>query len=449
MNVRALWKKSPKWFIAIAIVAVSTIMFAVWWFGRKSEERQIAEQKVEAAEAKRDEVIVADVEIDPKTMFVSGKRVYQLKGSEIVEVAGIRFDFGGELSANAIVAYDGERFLVAENARYFAYHKNGRSIGQLTLSDGSRFDGHSSNDLDSAVFAKNGDIWGAEIDWGKAVLINERKVTDTGLFTLSPFTKALHAATEKALIYSDIRAGRMHVDLLTGKVEPVEMPVNCVTSPDGKLLIGDVAGRPHQFVVLDIDTQQLNQFPIPMRVNPGGFAWLNNEQSAYAIGADIYLYRHKHGDFEILFRGINRSQQIQLSTPSYGNEYIVANEPGTAATAIKVDTEESFPLPEITATAFEWISQNAMLLISDVTDSESRGTWFYRIGSGEEPKKLFGKPLYGSVGGNRQPHPKFYFPGENLMIIRNLDGWVMINTINGQTAPVNLDLGRPFEIREL
>ncbi len=455
MNWRQIWAKYPKWMVAFAIFMGSTLLFAMWWLGKKQTESRLANQHEETQRAAEDAQAIEEVEIVPggetvsdgdnlKTLslenaFLNGERIYHLVDGDLKMVDGIEFDFGGDLDRNAMIVFFEDKFMVSRQFRYWSYHKNGRMIGRLQLPGGDEFFGYVTDTLKEAIYVKEGDIWRAEIDWAGPTLIDERPVTRVGYFPNRSFSSGLVAATSEALLFRDLQTGMIWVDLRSGEIESGSLPVDRSTSPDGRLVVGDVPTRPAKLIVFDVDTKSFQEWTLPMRVNSGGVVWLDQGRSLYAIGPEIYRYDHATSTFEGLFRNDDVTRGIDLLGSSYGHQYTIIRRSQFGLTAIEIDSGKVEDLPEFPITGMEWLSEDAVLLVSDVPDTAYRGSWFYRIGSGQEAERILEQPLYPRSRQSEQ-YPRHYFPNQKMNLLKTSSSWIWIDTETGWVRPTTADI---------
>jgi len=455
MNWQVLWRKYPKWGIAAAIFLGSTLIFSLWWFNRGNEGGTALETihagtantstPNSTGEAPSVTAPLPTIEIDPDTMFIADGGLYRLSQSgegeainwQVEKVAGAEFGFARELSPRAEILYLEPHFVLADNFGYISFDKTGKRLGSLHTSDGLSIDGYVSSDASTAIFERNGDVWRGKIDWAQAQVIEEAQVTQTGYFTQNPFVKALKAGTANALLYLDPRQGLIWVNLETGAAESARLPATSTVSPDGKLVVGDIAGNPAQFFALDIESKEMRSFPIPMRIHQGGLVWLGNSRAMVATNWQVAVYDHGQNEFSTIYTGEERAGQIQPLTPSMNAIYGLINAPGRGIVAIKLSSGEQSLLPELPVTGLEWVGEDSLLMICDVPDTQYRGSWFYRVGSQAEPRRVMTQPLYSNLVKQPTQHPKLWFEAEQQILIKAPDAsWLLIDTQSGNATPV-------------
>ena len=440
INLRYWLNSFPKWAIAIGIVIISTAVFAIWWLGRKDLNDPEMERLAEDAQAVLDASLVADLDIDPQTMFVSGRQIYQFEDGAVVPIHEIQFGFRRSLSPIAELVYREENFILGDRLTYYSFHKNGRLKGEFALPNG-----YVTRDLRHVIYAYNGDLHRGEIDWYKPEFANPQQITQLGYFEARRFASNLRAATGNALLYQTPQHGLVHVNLHTGEAERVMLPVNFRQSPDGSILIGDaVTGNvasPVQLLVFDIDKKELKQFPLASRMNQGESIWLDLSRCLFACGAQLYLYDHAKPGTDILYSG---GRRIKLLHPSLGQRYALLNDYQAGLVLIEIASKKTIAIPTMPLTGFEWLSDDAAILVADVPDSQHRGSWFYKIGS--EPKRILPQPLYPSSSQGNVP--KFYFKNAGKTLINSPNGWILIEVNSGEVTTTDHDFKAIIRFRE-
>ena len=450
------FRKFPKWAIAALIFFGSTTLFLIWWIGRSGET--VADQDPSspgpAEEVARDgsreepgEVAPESprglIAIDPLTMFLGDDDLYQLDDGEIKLVKEGWLD--GEITKGTRAMWlEEEQVLVTNRNQQFTSHDAaGKSLGILTPGDGSRFNGYVTKDLTEAIYLKEGDIWRGGVDWKTAKVIDEKQITNLGYFNGSPFAGKLVAATSNGLLYRDLRTGLIWVNLDTGETDSGNLPADNSTSPDGRLVVGDVHSRPPTLAVFDVNDKSFAQLPLPQNLpRNNSLAWLDNMQAVLALGSTIKIYSHEEGQLSDLYTSSSLKSRLEiLAAPSPDGKHLLIADQARGILILNTQTSTTEICPtESATTGIEWLGNNTMLLLVDVPDSEQRGTWFYTAGKPESLQRIFAQPLYRKTAAKREKIPSVVFSTSNRVLIKALGRWSLVGTKSGSLTDLNLNI---------
>src|SRR5262249_47558511 len=90
------------------------------------------------------------------------------------------------------------------------------------------------------IFARERDLWRADINWSDLKFENERKITSIGQFIESGFAANIMAGTDKMILVRNMNR-LLQVNLETGDVHPIKVPLGEIgkrRSPDGRYVVG-------------------------------------------------------------------------------------------------------------------------------------------------------------------------------------------------------------------
>ena len=227
----AIIRQFPKYVFVLAVLAVSTGLFVLWWFTRspgvsaRDREAAVAQAAARKAKAARAESRVA-------SLLVVDNDLYDIETGELFFQNWLKHGMPEKLffepeTKTVLGRY--ERGLVR-------YGMDGSEIaalpqpGRLVVSD----------DFKVVLFAKEKDVWKASLDWKQLKLTDEKRLTSIGYFNDQFFGANVVLGTEKTLV---VRAGQtlLRTNLETGQVTPTRIPLGDIgkrRSPDSKSVVG-------------------------------------------------------------------------------------------------------------------------------------------------------------------------------------------------------------------
>jgi hypothetical protein len=371
----------PKFALVFTLIVGSTVAFGVWWFVLRPFGRlnwggpRVVEDirpKLAKLEAKQGRLLLVDndlYEIDTGTLIFKN---WLKKGMP----QRLFYDAGAK------------KFIAQYERGFVRYEPSGVVETVLLHKDKPAF----SDDLKWLLFAKDKDIWRADVDWREFKLANERKVTAIEQFNETYFTDNIILGTEKTLVVRNSNK-LLRVNLETGDVKPVRIKLNDIgkrRSPDGKFVVGVESG---QFYCYDVDTDELKSIPIG-RGALNDYQWLGSDRCvAIAAGRTVVLYdRPTNSLSEIAALPLQLSR---IGEPSPDSRFVFCAGRGTG---VLVDIEQKTATAITAGTGIRWISKDTFAFSREVADSDLRGTWLQT--TGESERRVSSDPyLVGKGGG--------------------------------------------------
>jgi len=367
-------RKLSKWALVMGILVVSTLLFAIWWFTRKSgklESEQIpgggatqalAEDSSETNAKSLAEKIGHWIYVDNSVYDISTGQLLAKNWLAEGRPQHLFWDGAGK----QIISQTGTQFV--------RYGLNGKVLG--------RFGGQNMQFVAGgkiAVFLRNKDVWKADPDWSNFKFTNERQVTSIGQFSEGQFVENVFIATEKTLVVRNL--GQMvRVNLENGEVHPTPggnlTKLSKLRSPDSRFIAGGTRG---QFYCADIDANDAKMVDIG-RETVVDFTWLDNDHGvALVSGRSVMLYDRASNALSPV--ATLPSNCVGVSTASPGNRFVLCA--GRANNVVLVDLEKKTTAALVGGMGMEWVSEDTIAFSRDVLDSTLRGTWFQKAGEAE------------------------------------------------------------------
>ncbi len=460
-----LARRFPKWALAVAIAGGSSVFFYFWWNAKKRElasqsqppaplpaaattidgEREPAAAPGEpipvpapAAPAEQD-----PIEIDPATMFLGSDSLYRISDSGVELVAAHWLNSPIHEGTRVMLLEEEGVLVVKANHQFFSYDLNGKLLGALWLTSRESFDGYLTPDLSEGIYVKQGDLWRGKIDWKQALVTDEKQITNLGYFQGSPLRGRLISATGKALLYRDVRLGLIWVNLETGETSSGQLPTEISTSPDRKLVVGQVLTRPPAVAVFNTDTKELAQYPVE-RLWPRnqGLAWLNGSRVALALGAQIVVYDHETKSMAGIYQNPSARASIQILTASPDGKLLLIADSVSGLQLLNTTSGKAEAVPTGNPTSgIEWLGNNTMFLVVDVADTNARGTWFFREGESDSLKRVYAQPLYARTASGKPGYnvSKIFFDRPGQTLFKAFGRWSMLDIATSKLQDVSLD----------
>lgn len=326
----------------------------------------------------------------PNHFFTKGKDIEPVKGFYLNRFWGVVSKTGGKIIPQEKLE-QGSKLAAAE------------AKSQLYIGRDNR----------KAVFFVNGDIWRAEYDWFNGMFINEKQVTNKGVFNdkdlLFWYDNAIYIRGEFSQENPIVR-----IDLISGDI--TEIPLNGVfnstlhnvsysfTNPSGKFLCS-----PDTELLNCYDAEQRNFFQIPIKPVDYSAVIERNPNNRHLIWLNDDVFATVHQSPGMISRIDLKNKTIvnllQLPPGAGGLEFKVTpnrkfldliarkvNKDGrnfkTERFLVSLSNGEITPFnlsPEIRNG--EWISENHYLYGKKEGGLSEVGTWVYSVKS-EENKKI-------------------------------------------------------------
>jgi hypothetical protein len=379
--LKRLVRQFPKWAFVATLLMVSTALFSFWWFtrsGKKTARPQAAVEdvgpKLALIASKWDRLVLVDNDL------------YDLDSGQVVFRNWLQDGVPLRLFYDATA-----KKIVAEYERGFIHYSlDGREEVRLAQTNKAVF----SNDLKWAVFAKEKEVWRADIDWQAFKFTNERKVTSIEQFNEANFADNVVLLAQQTLVVRNFNA-LLRVNLETGSVKPMRIPLNNIgkrRSPDGKWVVG-VQGV--QFYCYDVDADDAKRIPIGRNAMTD-FQWLGNDKClGLAAGKAVVLYdRLSHSLTEVAALPFSC---FRLGDPSPAGRFVFAAGGIDGRNGALVDLEKKTAERVSGGAGIAWVSNDTFAFSREVPDSDLRGTWLQTAGQAE--RRVSPEPYLVTNGG--------------------------------------------------
>lgn len=364
-------KKFPKFVFVAGILIVSTGLFFLWWKNRSAAhggavEKSVA-QSTNIETAKR---LAVDFEAGVGRYFMAGDDLYDAVAGQLVAK-----NFLNGANPDRLLYEPETKKLIGVFPKGFArFALDGSKEAELVL----KYKGACVPDTKKIVYAKDGDIWTADVDLKAFKFLNERKATSLGQFDEANFSDNLIMLTEKfALLRNHNQVVR--VDLESGQVKPMQADLlhfQKRRSPDSKTIIGI---RQNEFYRYDFEADRSDTHPMG-RSKLTDAQWLDNDRCVVLVnGTTVGLYdrvRDKLGEICSLGSGAS-----QIAEPSPGSRYVFLISAYEVA-VIDVENKSIIPLSR-DVQGYYWLGPDSLIFSRETQDTERRGTWFKQLGGTE------------------------------------------------------------------
>lgn len=367
-------KQFPKIALVAFVLLGSTGLFAFWWFFRSSHSHKQAVVAESKAQKKIEEVAAVIPSMEGNLLVADGD-LYQLDTGKLL----LKHWFKEQLPSKLYLDTDSGKLIARYEKGLARFDFSGKQEAVI----GGRYGLAINNRMDTAVFAKDRDVWKAAIDLREFKLVNEQRVTTTAGFMEQFFAENIILGTEKVFVVRNMNQ-LLRVDLVTGEVTSTRIPLTGLKnqrSPDGALLVGGMTERRGQkFFAYDVEKDDAQTFDLDSRMKVTEFAWVTPNLCAYLIGGvELGVYdREKKQIRQVMQLPIQCSEMVG---PSPTGRYLFC---GSFKGVVLVDIEGKKTEPLGTpAQHYEWISDDTLLCARDVPDSNLRGTWLKKMGQEE------------------------------------------------------------------
>lgn len=373
----------PKFVFALAVV-VASLALLFFWNVRRSVRQTAA--RIQPAQVEDNTARQALVASKPLRLLLVDNDLYDLDTGAIIFKNWLQDGMPGKLFWEA-----GSKTMLAEYERGFVrYRLDGTEEKALP----QKYPYGIADDYKWIVYARDKDIWRADVDWRALELVNERKVTSIGQFNHQNFAMNIVLGTDKTLLIRSMNKV-LHVDFVTGAVKPMDLFLEQIgkrRSPDSKGIVGLENGK---FYYYEVDTDDAKYFPVG-RVAINDYQWLGDAQCVALVEAkNMVLYdRAKRTLTELLTLPF---QCNRIGEPSPDGRFVFCAS-GVTHKGVLVDTAKKGAVPVIGGEGVTWISNDTFAFSREVPDSDLRGTWLQKPGEGE--RRISPEPyLVGKNGG--------------------------------------------------
>ena len=374
MNWRII-KAFPKYAIAIGVVVLSTGLFGVWWWFKRSTSlpvfAQTAPAVVAATKAKADAL--------PAKLgwlaLVDGD-LYDISTGELIFRNWLRG------VPQRVFYYPESRHLMVQSERgMMRFGLDGKQDGVMGEEAPATF----TNDGGLAMYVKGGDIWIAGVDWTAFKFINERQATHYGQFYAPYFSVNVSLASEKACLVN-VQNKLLRVDLSTGDLQQTKISPYIkakLRSPDCKVLVGEAADK---IFVYDIDKPEPGLLP-KKAGKVSDIQWLSNDACAFIIDdKSVSVFDRKRNVVEEVASLPFACQKI--TDPSLDGRYVLCSN-GKALLLVDVEKKTAESL-KVEYNHIGWVSNDTLIYAREIPDLKLRGTWLKTIGS--EAQRVLEQP---------------------------------------------------------
>ncbi len=375
-------RQLPKLALVVGVLVVSTALFAYWYYFRSPEQMLL-----KMLTQKRDEKVIHEqaikVEQHIGRVVLLDDDVYDLDTGEPIFRHWLRD--GTPLR----VYYD------AENKKMVAFYGAGFIRFAMTGDEEARLAGKTPifypADFKSALYAKDKDIWRADVDWNEWKLKNEKQITSIKQFNELYFAKGVVIATEKTLL---VRNGfqLLHVNLETGQVKPSKFSLSNIgrrRSPDSKHVVGLEKG---QFYCYEVDEDEAKTVPVG-RVAINSYQWLGNDRCVVIVSAkSVKIYDRRKNTLDEV--AALPEQCTKIGEPSADGRFVFcAGHKGI----VLVDIEHKKAQVVSGGRGIGWVNGDSFVFSREVPDSDLRGTWMQEPGGKE--RRIFAEPFIPAKSG--------------------------------------------------
>jgi hypothetical protein len=351
-------------FIILAMIA-GTVAFVSWWYVHRLKQA-IWEGRPTPVEDIRPQLALLESKLG--RLLLVDNDLYELDGGKLIFKNWLKEKTPQRLFYDS----PAKKFIAQYERGFVRYTLNGAEEATLSQKNKPAF----SDDLKWAVYAKEKDIWRADVDWKAFKLVNERKVTSIGQFSDLYLADNIVVGTEKTLLVHNMNKV-LHVNLETGAVKPMQVSLDGIRkrkSPDSKGVVGLENGK---FYFYEVDTDDAKYFPVG-RGAINDYQWLGNGKcvAIAAMKTVIQYDREKRTLTEVVTLPF---QCNRIGEPSPDGRFVFCTRGG----GVLVDVVEKTATPVKAGAGVCWVSKDTFAFAREVPDSDLRGTWLQTVGEGE------------------------------------------------------------------
>jgi hypothetical protein len=374
------WVKAfPKFALVFLLLIGSTLAFGFWWYVLRTPKFTIRTQPVEDRSRK-----AGLVETKMGRLIVVDNELYDVDSGELIFRDWLKKGMPVKLFWEA----ESKTLLAHYPLAFVRYGLDGSEKASLFLKHPFAI----ADDYKWIVFAKDRDVWRADIDWKNLTLKDERKVTSIGQFNDQYFAENIVLGSEKTLVVRNLNQ-LLRVSLDSGEVHPTKIPMPEIgkrRSPDGRYLVGIQNG---QFYCYDVDSDESKAIQVG-RGAINDYQWLGNDRCVViAAMKAVFLYdRAKHTLTEV---AALPSPCHKIGEPSPDGRFVFCVGRGVD---ILVDLKSKTAVPVKGGQGIAWVSNDTFSYSREIVDSTLRGTWLQTVG--QEERRVSPEPyLVGNHGG--------------------------------------------------
>jgi hypothetical protein len=378
--IRWQWvKQFPKWAIVVVVLFGSTGLFGLrWWLRSKKVPQHVTQGTASEVQASAPDRRAESLPDRVDRLFLADGDLYDSENGELIFKNWLR----GSKPAFIYYQEDQKKFIGHFERGFERYNLDGTKEETLT----TRYGIVVSSDLEQAVYARERDMWIAEIDWPGFKLTKERPITKLGNLPEPNMIQNTLLGSKKFILLRH-RNDVLRLNLSTGESTKSRFGAGDIRpqgrSLDGSMLMGQEAGK--KLFAYDLDTDTAATVPLQTQVT--GILWLKNNDGFALVGEkDVYAYSKSKNAFTKICS--LPSPALKLENASPDGRFVFAQGKNTVQL---VDGKEKKTTPfEQIGQKTEWISDDTLLMSNEVPDSKLRGTWVQIVG--QPAQRLIGDP---------------------------------------------------------
>jgi hypothetical protein len=368
-------KSLPKVALIVGVFVVSTGLFLYWYYFR-SPEKMLLNMLTQQQNEKVVQEQAVKVEQHIGRVVLLDDDVYDLDTGEPIFQRWLRD--GTPLR----VYYD------AENKKMVAFYGGGFVRYAMTGDEETRlaqkFPMWFYADFSSVLFAKDKDIWRADVDWNGWKLVNEKQVTSIKQINEAYFSKNIVLATQKTLLLHN-GFQLLHVGLETGQVKPSKFSLQKLSrrrSPDSKHVVGLERGQLYCF---DVDEDETKTLPVG-RVAFSSYQWIGNDRCLLIESEKaVMIYdRLKHTLSEVAALP-EKCDKFGETSPNGRLVFCIGRK---GVVLVDIDGKKAEAISG--GKGIGWVNEDSFAYSRETPDSELRGTWMQKPGGKE--RRIWAEP---------------------------------------------------------
>lgn len=413
MNWR--WIKAfPKYALVFGLIVLSTVAFYIWRVTYRARHMLDAFNQPRPVEDVRPKV--AKVEANHEHMVLVDNDLYDLDSGAVL----FRNWLKDRVPVKLFWEADSKTMLAQYERGFVRYKLDGSEAAVMS----EKYPFGIADDYKWIIFARDKDVWRADMDWKALKTTNEKKVTSIGQFNDVNFAGNIVLGTEKTLLIREMNKV-LHVNLDSGDVKPMQISlidINKRKSPDSKGVVGLENGK---FYFYSVDTDEAKYIPVG-RGAINDYQWLDKDRCvAIAGGTRVILYDRKQNK---LTEVVTLSAQCsKIAEPSADGRFVFCY---SWKGGELVDLEKRAATPLKGGAGITWLSSDTFAFSREVPDSDLRGTWLQKAGEGE--RRVSPEPyLVGKAGGFIMA-----LPSGDLVVFATKQGITKMKPDGGEVAEV-------------